>query len=73
MWFLRVYRQTAAAYKEVLLTKIPTWVRKITMNAKYGFQQDGAPALTAKNVQEWLGSNMNFWPKDLWSPQLSDL
>ena len=22
------------------------------------------PTHTVKNVQEWLGSNMNFWPKD---------
>ena len=48
-------------------------MRKITRNANYVFQQDGAPAHTAKNVQEWLGSNMNFWPKDFWPPQSPDL
>ena len=66
VWFPRGYRLTAAAYKDVLVTKILPWVRKITRNANYVFQQDGAPAHTANIVQEWLGSNMNFWPKDFW-------
>ena len=39
----------------------------------YVFQQDSAPAHTAKYVKEWLGSNMNFWPKDFWPPQSPDL
>ena len=50
MWF----RLTAAAYIDVLVTKILPWVRKIT-NANYVFQQDGAPAHTAKIVQRVAG------------------
>ncbi|KAF2358831.1 hypothetical protein FHG87_010412 [Trinorchestia longiramus] len=73
VWFPRGYRLNAAAYKYVLVTKILPWVRKITRNANYVFQQDGAPAHTAKTVQEWLGSNMNFWSKDFWSPRSPDL
>lgn len=48
-------------------------MRKITKNADYVFQQDGDPAHTAKVVQDWLGSNMNFWSKDFWLPQLPNL
>ncbi|KAF2354396.1 hypothetical protein FHG87_014848 [Trinorchestia longiramus] len=48
-------------------------MRKPTRNANYVFQQDGAPAQTTKTLQEWLGSNMNFWPKDFWPPQSPDL
>ena len=60
VWFPRGYRLTAAAYKDVLVTKILPWVRKITRNVNYVFQQYGAPAHPANIVQEWLGSNMNF-------------
>ena len=69
VWFSRGYRLTAAAYKDALVTKILSWMRNITNNANYLFQQDGAPAHTAKIVQEWLGSDMNFWPPQ--SPDLS--
>ncbi|KAF2367522.1 Multihem cytochrome [Trinorchestia longiramus] len=67
------FRLNASAYKNVLVTKILPSVRKITRNANYVFQQDGAPAHIENTVQEWLGSNMNFWPKNFWPPQLPDL
>ena len=73
VWFSRGYRLTAAAYKDALVTKILSWMRNITNNANYLFQQDGAPAHTAKIVQEWLGSDMNFWPNDFWPLQRPDL
>ena len=44
-------------------------MRKITKKGDYIFKQDGVPAHTAIVVQECLGSNMNFLPKDLWHPQ----
>ena len=44
VWFPCGYRLTAATYKDVLVTKILPWVRKISINANYVFQQDGAPA-----------------------------
>ena len=34
---------------------------------------EGAPAHTSKVVQDWMNSNMTFWPKDFWSSQPSDL
>ncbi|KAF2353956.1 hypothetical protein FHG87_015290 [Trinorchestia longiramus] len=73
VWFPRGYRLNPSAYKDVLVTKILPWVRKITRNANYVFQHNGAPAHTAQTDQEWLGSNMNFWPKDFWPPQSPDL
>ncbi|KAF2351465.1 hypothetical protein FHG87_017780 [Trinorchestia longiramus] len=72
LWFPRGHRLNASAHKDVLVTKILHCVRKITRNKNYVFQQDGAPAHSAKTFQEWLGSNMNFWPKDFW-PQSPDL
>ncbi|KAF2354925.1 hypothetical protein FHG87_014320 [Trinorchestia longiramus] len=73
VWFPRGYRLNTSAYEDVLVTKIRPWMRKITRNANYVFQQYSAPAYTAKTVQEWLRSNMNFWPKDVWPPQSPDL
>ena len=35
--------------------------------------QDGAPGHTAKIVQAWLKTNLNFWPKDVWPPSSPDL
>jgi hypothetical protein len=73
VWFPTGYRLTAADYRDILSTKVLPWVRKITKKADFVFQQDGAPAHTAKTVQEWLGANMKFWPKDFWPPQSPDL
>ena len=50
VWFPPGSRPITAAYKDVLVTKILPWVRKITRNANYVFQQDGAPAHTAKKM-----------------------
>ena len=73
VWFPRGCRLTAAVYKDVLVTKILPCVRKITRSVNYIFQQDDAPAHTANIVQDWLRSNLNFWPRDFWPPQSSDL
>ena len=37
VWFPRGYRVAAAAYKDVLVTKILPWARKIIRNANYVF------------------------------------
>ena len=73
VWFERGYRLTSAVYKEILETKVLPWVKRITKKADYVFQQDGAPAHTAKIAQNWLETNMSFWPKDFWPPQSPDL
>lgn len=73
VWFEGGYRLTAADYKDILAKKVLPWVSKIAKKTDYVFQQDGAPAHTARVVQEWLSSNMKFWPKDFWPPQSPDL
>ena len=76
VWFPCGYRPTAPAYKDVLVTKILPWVRKITMNENYVFQQDGAPAHIAKNcskvagikhelLAQWLLAATVSWPEPL--------
>ena len=52
VWFDIGYRLTATDCKAILATKALPWVRKITKNVNYVFQQDGAPAHTAKVIQE---------------------
>ena len=62
VWFGRSYRLTSAVYKKVLETKVVPWVKKVTKKWDYVFQQDRVPAYTAKSVQNWLDTNMSFWP-----------
>ena len=47
VWCERGYRQTSAAYKENLETKVLPWVKKIPKKSNYVLQQDGAQAHTA--------------------------
>jgi inhibitor of nuclear factor kappa-B kinase subunit alpha len=50
------------------------WVKKNYPRGNYVFQQDGAPAHTARRTQDWLATNLaDFWPKDLWPPSSPDL
>ena len=51
VWFNVGYRLTAADYKDILATKVLPWMRQIIKNVSHVFQQDGAPAHTAKVVQ----------------------
>ena len=64
---------TSAIYKEVLKTKVLPWAKKITKKPNYVIQPGGAPAYTAKTVQDWLDANMSFWPKYFFPPQSPDL
>ncbi|QQP40328.1 Uncharacterized protein FKW44_015729 [Caligus rogercresseyi] len=62
--------------RSVSKTKHPASVSKITKKSgksSYVFQQDGAPAHTCKAVQDWMETNMKFWPKTMWPPQSPDL
>ena len=73
VWFKAGYGLTMGDYRDILGTNILPWVKNITNGAYYAFQQDGAPAHTAKVVQEWLGLNVQFWLKDFWPLQSHDL
>jgi hypothetical protein len=62
------------AYLELLDRHLLPWLRKNYPQGNYCFQQDGAPAHTAKKTQDWLRDNLaNFWPKDFWPPSSPDL
>ena len=50
--------------KEVLKTKILSWVKKITKKSDYVCQQNGALIRTEKAVQDGLDVNLSFWPRD---------
>ena len=62
-------------YLNILETKVKPWI-KANFNAKTKiiFQQDGAPAHTAKRTQIWLKSNLpDCWDKEIWPPSRPDL
>ena len=64
----------STVYTELLLTKVLPWIEKQTWEHGYCFQQDGAPAHTAKITQKWLGDNFQaFWDKTFWPPSSPDL
>uniref|UniRef100_A0A0K2UQ64 Uncharacterized protein n=1 Tax=Lepeophtheirus salmonis TaxID=72036 RepID=A0A0K2UQ64_LEPSM len=46
---------------------------KKSNKATYVFQKDDAPAHTANIVKKCMGTNINFWSKNLRSPQRQDL
>ena len=47
---------------------------KQLLEGDFVFQQDGAPAHTARQTQEWLGANTpDFIGKDEWPPNSPDL
>ena len=53
----------------------PICERKMMLNmSKSIFQQDGAPAPTAKKTQEWCLHNLKeFWKKGIWPANSPDL
>ena len=66
VWVERGHRLTSAVCKEIFETKVLPWVEKITKKSDYVFQQDEAPACTAKTVQDWLDTNRGIWLKNFW-------
>ena len=57
-------------YLNVLKDVVKPWMDQVAG----GRQQDGAPALTAKKVQDWCEENLPyFWAKNVWPPSLPDL
>ncbi|QQP37489.1 Uncharacterized protein FKW44_017770, partial [Caligus rogercresseyi] len=54
-------------------TPIGLQITKKSGKSSYVFQQDGAPAHTCKAVQDWMETNMKFWPKHNVATQSPDL
>ena len=57
----------AAVYCKVLEDKIIPWMKDTAVGKEFVFQQDSAPAHTAKKTVDLLkGSGVRFWERDLW-------
>lgn len=67
------YRLTAAKYIEVLSSTIIPWMVRVAGDRAFVFQQDGAPAHTAKATQDFLKTTVPFWPKNFWPPSSPDI
>ncbi|QQP55232.1 Putative transposable element, partial [Caligus rogercresseyi] len=72
IWFLTGYRLTAADYIEILRTKLIPWVWENFPGGNVVLQKDGAPNNTVRATQAFMEQEMDFWAKDLWSPQSSN-
>jgi len=72
IWFPGGYRLTAAAYIDVLKANLLPWVEANFPDGNFIFQQDGAPAHTAKVTQNFLASKIPFWDKSKWPPYSPD-
>ena len=65
----------ASTYKELVLEPVVKDVGQTMYNdGEFLFQQDGAPAHTARSTQEWLRSEIpGFLSKEEWPPSSPDL
>lgn len=64
----------AVVYCKVLEEKIIPWMKDKASGNQFVFQQDSAPAHTAKRTTNLLeGSNVQFWNKELWPSNSPDL
>lgn len=67
-------RVNADVYLDVLRNTVKPWMDEVAGDRPYIWQQDGAPAHTAKKVQEWCKNSFPyFWEKDVWPPSSPDL
>lgn len=65
---------TKEVYMEVKKTVVTLWMDLVAKDRSYTFQQDGAPAHTAKIVVEWSKDHVpHFWTPDFWPPNGPDL
>lgn len=64
---------TAEVYQRLLKEKVLPWIEENYPEDTVTFQQDGAPAHTAKTTQQLLKSTVRFWDKSVWPPSSPDL
>lgn len=61
-------------YLNMLQSQVLPWFQNEYRNKPYVFTQDGAPAHTARIVQQWCTENFSgFWSKDMWPPSSPDI
>ena len=66
-------RLGAKEYIKLLTTKIKPWMDEMANGREYVFQQDSAPAHTARITQAWLYTHVpHHWSPDLWPPSSPD-
>ena len=59
-------RVNADVYLDILKNVVKPWMDQVAGDSPYIWQQDDAPAHTAKKVQDWCEENFPyFWAKDL--------
>ncbi len=76
IWFETGYRLNANTYAKVMEATVIPWMKEGAGSASFAFQQDGAPAHTAKVVQNLLKEKLGedgFWSKLFWPPSSPDL
>lgn len=64
---------TAAVYLSLLKDVVKPWIQLVIGDRPYIFQQDSAPAHSARIVQQFLRTEFHhFWPKDRWPSNSPD-
>lgn len=67
-------RINAAMYQELLRSHVLPWLQARYPEGNYVFQQDGAPAHTARTTQNFLAQHFtHYWTKEQWPPSSPDL
>ncbi len=65
------FRLSAQDYLDVMCTDILLWIKCVAGGRPYTFQQDGAPAHTAKVTQDWCKANFHAcWDNEPRPPAL---
>ena len=75
IWFSTGFRLSASKYQEVLQKTLISWMKEVSeKHNDFIFQQDGAPAHTARSTQACLReAGVDFWEKNMWPPSPPDL
>ena len=76
IWFPEGFRLSADDYIAVLRCKVIPWMCEVAGHHQrpFVFQQDGAPAHTAKKTAAFLQSEeVPFWGSTMWPPNSPDL
>lgn len=74
VWFDPSQKVDARTYQQVLEAQVRPWLEANYSGRAYIWQQDGAPAHTARTTQAYLKDAFHeFWPSDFWPPSSPDL
>jgi hypothetical protein len=72
--FVEMGAKVNQVYYREKITVVKPWFQRNFLDQEGIFQQDGAPAHTAKKTQQWFRDNsINFIPKEEWPANSPDL